>query len=253
VSDETTGPEEEPLEGLEPLFDPAVRVVYDPDANLATAPPFTEPGMDDEHGGVTRVCSEEGPRTPATKKSSPDEGPLSLAARQLLASVPVDGSSMGGASLRSAVDLDDDRYAVALRELQRSGQIIVGPGRGGSIRRSRSLEASSAPTPAQEKRAEAGLYEPFLQWLGSTWPPTLDEDEDTLREATITATPKGYRQKTGRWRRLDVSHRATGLPLRNAAASATDSTGAVKLRGEASGRRRRESCQRARASGETRA
>lgn len=171
---------------------------------LTAIPPFTEPDMDDELEVVTaqREVSE---RTTRTKKSSLGEAPIGFTARQLLAAVPVDGSSIGGAALRSAVDLDDDRYAVALRELQRSGQIIVGPGRGGSIHRARTSEEPSAPTPAQEKKAEASLYEPFLQWLRSTWPPSLDEDEDTLRDAAITATPKGYRQRTGRWRRPDVT------------------------------------------------
>jgi hypothetical protein len=143
---------------------------------------------------------------PASGRSrSPSSATLSTAARQLLASVPTDGSSIGGAALRSAVDLDDAVYAEALREAQRSGQVIVGPGRGGSIRRASASTTEHLETPAQQKKAEKSLYQPFLHWLRSSWPASLDEDEDKLREAEITATPKGYKQNTGRWRRPDVT------------------------------------------------
>ena len=170
---------------------------------LATVPPFTQPGIDEELQLVLRGRAGTSP-APGPSKAA-NSGTLSAAARQLLASVPTDGSSIGGAALRSAVDLDDAVYAAALSEVQRSGQVIVGPGRGGSIRRSSASTTEPPETLAQQKKAEKSLYQPFLHWLRSSWPASLDQDEDKLREAEITATPKGYKQNTGRWRRPDVT------------------------------------------------
>lgn len=171
------------------------------EAGLTTQPPFTVAGLDDE---IVVVTAPEHPGAGArgTKAKPPVSSVLSAAGRQLLASVPPDGSSIGGAALRSAVGLDNDRYAEALSEVQRKGLIVVGPGRGGSIRR---LNGSVSPVSTGPRKPESTLYEPFLQWLRSSWPPSWDEDEDKLREAQVTATPKGYKQKTGRWRRPDVT------------------------------------------------
>lgn len=121
---------------------------------LATVPPFTQPGMDGELRLV--LAGPSGATSAPGRSRGPGSATLSAAARQLLASVPADGSSIGGAALRSAVDLDDTVYAEALREAQRSGQVIVGPGRGGSIRELQCLDdwASGDASTAEEGREE---------------------------------------------------------------------------------------------------
>jgi len=124
---------------------------------------------------------------------------LNKIARQVLNEIPTDGSSIGGAALRSAVSADNDAYSAALNELQQSGAITVGPGRGGSIKRQSRIEESPIERPTT---LEKDLYQPFVDLLRSSW---VTPNSDTLQEALVTATPRGYKQKSGSWTRPDVT------------------------------------------------
>jgi len=127
---------------------------------------------------------------------------LTKTAVRILDNIPVDGISIGGAALRSAVSVDNDSYRLSLHELQDKGLVSVGPGRGGSIRRSTIVEASPAVVSTGGATLERDLYQPFIEWLQSSWPATSGE---SLQEAMITATPKGYKRDSGIWTRPDVT------------------------------------------------
>lgn len=128
---------------------------------------------------------------------------LSKTAVRILDNTPVDGTSIGGAALRAAINLDNDAYSKGLRELQQSNAITVGPGRGGSIRRTSSIDPSPSEGAATvaPARLEKDLYRPFVEWLQSSWP---EVSSDSLQEAMITATPRGWKKDSGTWTRADV-------------------------------------------------
>jgi hypothetical protein len=131
--------------------------------------------------------------------SSTDLPGLTRTAKQILGVIPADGSSIGGASLRSRVPLDNETYSRGLRELREAGAITIGPGYGGSIRRTSSVDETPPEPPS--KLLEKDLYEPFVAWLRSTWPESSNEG---LQEVQQTATPKGYARKSGTWSRADI-------------------------------------------------
>ncbi len=128
---------------------------------------------------------------------------LSVEAAMLLAALPSDRSTVGNYSLRSQLDLDDETYSGAKRELRAAGLIRVGVGYGGSIGRAAALpEEKEAPQLDNNQVArESELYGPFVEWLQSS-----RQDQDlAFARARTTATPRGYRRGGGRWSRPDVT------------------------------------------------
>jgi hypothetical protein len=131
-------------------------------------------------------------------------GELSVEAAMLLAGLPNDGSTVGNYSVRGQLALDDDTYAEAKRELRGAGLIKVGVGYGGTIGRA----AATADPTATEKPLAAGLvalerelYEPFAKWLRSS----LEDQGLFFAEARVTGPPRGYKRKSGKWSRPDVT------------------------------------------------
>jgi hypothetical protein len=122
----------------------------------------------------------------------------------LLTALPSDGSTEGNYNVRSRLALDDDTYTQAKRELLAKRLIKVGPGYGGTVAR----VSAVPPTKAVEEPPQAGLvklerelYEPFADWLQSSW----SASDLKFAEARITATPKGHKRSSGRWSRPDVT------------------------------------------------
>jgi len=130
-------------------------------------------------------------------------GHLTIEAKMLLAALPKDGSTLGNYSVRGQIDLDDEAYAVAKRELREAELVKIGPGYGGSIGR-----AVAETTPVVEEPLAAGLvplerelYEPFAKWLRSS----LTDQDFVFAEVRVTGPPRGYRRKSGKWSRPDVT------------------------------------------------
>ena len=122
----------------------------------------------------------------------------------LLAGLPSDGSAVGNYSLRSQLDLDDETYAQAKRELRSAGLLTVGVGYGGTVARASALPGppvAEEPSVAGLVKLERELYEPFAEWLRSS----LADQDLAFAEARITATPKGYKHGSGRWSRPDIT------------------------------------------------
>lgn len=129
---------------------------------------------------------------------------LSVEAAMLLAALPPDGSTVGNYNVRSQLALDDETYAQAKRELRSAGLIKVGVGYGGTVARASALPGTPAieePSSAGLVKLETELYEPFAEWLRSSF---ADQDL-AFAEARITATPKGRKRGSGRWSRPDIT------------------------------------------------
>jgi hypothetical protein len=136
-----------------------------------------------------------------------DAGNLSVEAQMLFSALPADGTLVGNYSLRSQLELDDETYAAAKRELRTRGLIGVGVGYGGTIGRlsvSRETQAPEDESPAAQRNLvtrEYELYEPFVEWLRSS----LEDQELAFSHVRITGTPRGYRRGGGKWSRPDVT------------------------------------------------
>ena len=138
------------------------------------------------------------------RRKSAGAGDLSIDAERLLAALPSDGSTVGNYSLRSRLDLDDETYRQAKRELRKEGLINVGVGYGGTVARASALPSAAVveeTSLAGLVRLEKELYEPFAEWLRSS----LADQDLAFAEARITATAKGHRHASGRWSRPDIT------------------------------------------------
>jgi hypothetical protein len=129
---------------------------------------------------------------------SPTKVAVSREATMLLEALPDDGSTVGGLRIRSSLDLDDETFTRAKRELQAAQLVMLGRGRGGTIAR--------AAAPA-ERRPSAGLvakesdlYEPFLHWVQAGF-----ADQPGFAHVKKTASPAGWRSGGGKWSRPDVT------------------------------------------------
>ena len=120
----------------------------------------------------------------------------------LLEALPADGSSVGNYSLRSQLDLDDETYTKAKRELRDHNLITVGVGYGGTIARSTvEADATEAPETSRVVSKESELYKPFRDWLKSS----LADQLINFYEVQVTATAKGFKKGGGKWSRPDIT------------------------------------------------
>jgi hypothetical protein len=82
--------------------------------------------------------------------------------------------------------------------------INVGVGYGGTIGRVAATASEAAveePSAVGLVKLERELYEPFAKWLRSS----LADQELFFAEARVTGPPKGYKRKSGKWSRPDVT------------------------------------------------
>lgn len=129
---------------------------------------------------------------------------LSVEATMLLAAMPEDGSTVGNYNVRSQLDLDDETYAEAKRELRARGLLKVGVGYGGTVARVSAIPEAKTPEASRAAdlvRTEIELYEPFADWLSAS----LADQDLAFAEARITGLPKGHKRSSGRWSRPDVT------------------------------------------------
>lgn len=122
---------------------------------------------------------------------------------ELLRHVPPDGSPTGNITLKEKLGWKEDRYWRVRNELVDEGALVVGGGKGGSVRRvidagvidEAVAEAAAAPT------GERALYEPIKKVLETDW-----AKSEGLTEWCVEVTAQQGRRNTGgRWTRPDLT------------------------------------------------
>jgi hypothetical protein len=173
-------------------------------------------------GGSIGIELKANQTTAPSSSTPPSPSPatsLSPQARFVLSELPADGTLVSNIRLRSTVDIENEAYTKAVQELKASGVVRFGPGRGGSIGRrvaapaadpELTSEPSEAPSngAATESQAnvadfvprESDLYQPFVEWLKSTF-----QEPARFAHAKVTATPRGRARDSGQWSRPDVT------------------------------------------------
>ena len=143
---------------------------------------------------------------PLTGKSAAEISDLET---QFLNGVPDDETSIGNKRLRDEVlGWDSDLYLAVRKRLLDAGSLMVGRGKGGSVRR---LIEEAAPEPQQptvqavELAAdpfpdELSLYIPVIAVIRNRW--IQDQPFD---QVLVEQTDRGGRRKDGIWTRPDVT------------------------------------------------
>jgi len=134
---------------------------------------------------------------------------------QLLAHVPLDGSTIGNISLLRRLGWDDAQYWRVRDRLVDGGVLELRRGRGGSVRRLALPAEGGSPAPAASASApaasesdressrvpEAELYEPMKRVLSEQW---LKDRRIENAIVHITAQ-QGSRSTGGAWSRPDIT------------------------------------------------
>ncbi len=138
---------------------------------------------------------------------------------KLLQEVPADGSSVGNTSLRVKLGWTEERYFRTRDALVEAGNLLLGRGRGGSIRRVIEEPQPAARPMGQVDRVGAGtgavaglvagtnigaeseLYDPIAAVLRSAF-----AQEQRLQQAWFEVTARQGRRSTGgKWTRPDIA------------------------------------------------
>lgn len=133
-------------------------------------------------------------------------------ATQMLNLVPDDGSPIGNVTLRQKLpEIDrqfwgvEDNYWSVRNELVNRGRLLLGKGKGGSVRKPHGVE-SQGPAPGQGLSDEEGvlreqdLYEPMFSVVENRW---FRDRRFNDSVAELTAN-QGSRPTGGRWSRPDI-------------------------------------------------
>jgi hypothetical protein len=141
--------------------------------------------------------------------------------QQMLDQIPVDGSPIGNARLRRTLGWDENdenrnKYWEVRDRLINKGLVVVGLGKGGSVRRvvtanpvvqqpetePNVTEASSSPDEpvAPLRKREEALYEPIAKILEERW-----VRERRFENSIVHVTALQGRKPTGKWSRPDVA------------------------------------------------
>ena len=116
-----------------------------------------------------------GPFSQDTEMNS-DSGSLSPTAARILNSIPRDGKSIGNIRLRRKLGLDEKNYKEGREELLRLGIVLLGAGKGGSVRRAR---------PTEENRQEYYETSPITQ-INNIPPDETNQPETKVEEPPET-------------------------------------------------------------------
>jgi hypothetical protein len=126
----------------------------------------------------------------------------------LLKHVPENGDPVGNTSLRKSLGWDDTKFWSVRDELIEEKILILGRGRGGSVRRNIKPVEQEEPSEVQEavvseedeRRTEQDFYKPIEKVLNEKWSKDL-----LLEEFFIQITAKqGRRETGGTWTRPDI-------------------------------------------------
>jgi hypothetical protein len=137
---------------------------------------------------------------------NPLGGDLSDEAAVVLSRIPGDGSTISGQKLRGLVNLDNDTYRRAIEELKARALILAAPGYSGLYSRAEP-EAPAVQRPRVVVddgliARESELYEPFREWLVSSW---AGQEGVDFADARVTGTGQDWPLRSGRWSRPDVT------------------------------------------------
>lgn len=133
-------------------------------------------------------------------------------AKQMLDLVPDDGTPVGNVTLKQKlIEIDrqfweiEDNYWSVRNELVNRGRLLLGKGKGGSVRKPSGVDGQG-PAPdggaSEEKDSiqEQDLYEPMFRVVESTWF-RVRRFNDSVAELTAN---QGRRATGGRWSRPDI-------------------------------------------------
>lgn len=123
-------------------------------------------------------------------------------AERIRSSLPKDGATVGNLALIRRLSVPPDQYFSARAELVAEDAIILGRGRGGTVRLKKPAEAAEQK-PAGGVKDEADLYPPLKRWFDDFWGP--DYPPPDYYSCKITGPPKGHKRKSGKWSRPDLS------------------------------------------------
>jgi hypothetical protein len=123
----------------------------------------------------------------------------------IIEKIPTDGSPVGNTRLMRELGWQSDRYWKARDALLAEESIVLGMGRGGSVRLAKPAETKevvpvAAPAAAQPAQHESDLYEPAAKVLNSEWAKDFHLEEFFVQ---ITAK-QGRRETGGTWTRPDI-------------------------------------------------
>ncbi|WP_163506583.1 hypothetical protein [Fodinicola acaciae] len=111
--------------------------------------------------------------------------------------LPVDGRAITNSQARQATGLSEPAYAAARELLTRTGEIALGRGRGGTLRRLADVNPLQRPGAVDR---ESDLYAPFRGWLDETG----RRASQAMWLSKITGHGRGQRRGTGQWSRPDL-------------------------------------------------
>lgn len=86
--------------------------------------------------------------------------------------------------------------------MESEGVIILGRGRGGTVRLKEGTEEAELKLPGGV-RDEFDLYGPLKDWFDKFWGPDYKSPDFYI--CKITGPPKGHKRKSGKWSRPDIS------------------------------------------------
>jgi hypothetical protein len=133
--------------------------------------------------------------------------------QELLANVPEDGTAIGNVTLKQKLGWPDEKYWAVRDSLIVGEHLLLGRGRGGSVRRAplvheaevpQQAEAEELPevavAKAEQKKRESDLYEPAIRVLDTKW------SRDLLLEQFFVqrTAAQGRRETGGTWTRPDI-------------------------------------------------
>lgn len=136
--------------------------------------------------------------------------------QELLAKVPEDGTAVGNVTLKQELGWPEEKYWAVRDSLIAKDILLLGRGRGGSVRRAvtaipekaKEEPAKVATEPAdgvtaekvEERKRESQLYGPAIAVLGSKWSRDLLLEQFFVQETA----GQGRRETGGTWTRPDV-------------------------------------------------
>lgn len=122
-------------------------------------------------------------------------------AQELLTTLRRLGSTSGNISLMRALGWDDERYWEIRDRLVDSGELVLGRGKGGSVRMAEDSEGEPTGTAPRSVPMEAELYEPMARVIEHHWA----KDQRFDRVMVQSTARQGRRDTGGTWTRPDIT------------------------------------------------
>ena len=122
----------------------------------------------------------------------------------LLDAVPKDGTNVGNKALRDGLGWNSDTYLDVRRSLIDDGELVLGRGRGGSVRRLFTEPADATPDASDEESGpfpnEESLYDPMLEAIRGGW-----INDQSFDDVIVEDTSRGGARPDGIWSRPDIT------------------------------------------------